>query len=218
MADDLNGALRALANKWARRAQESARDSKAGGDNLENIAYQRGLAEGYYKAATELAEVIRTQPAVSAPKPPANAPSGLQDVKNNPNAGGRWGLPTGNPTPSSPSALTPSTSPAVPPASTVPSSSGTAASPAVRPAAPDSYMTMDFNEVLTMLQYSGTTPRDVQPRPDNSFLAIFSRWEDLTPSQRLTKIQKADFRLTVIESGLTKDTKDPYIIFAFKAQ
>jgi hypothetical protein len=205
MADDLIGALRALANKWARRAQESSRDAKAGGEP-ESAAYQRGLAEGYYKAATELAEVIRNQPAAAAPKPAASpsAPiSSSSDAKPNPNAGGRWGstrsssLPQAAPRPAAPAA---DPEPAAAAAST----------------SAEAWAAVDVSEVLNMLQYAGTTPRDVQVRPDNTVLAIFSRWENLTPPQRQEKVQKADFRLVIVEAGFTKDTRDPYLIFGFR--
>lgn len=203
MADDLIGALRALANKWARRAQETARDAKASGAEPENAAYQRGLAEGYYKAATELAEVIKNQPAQAAPQKPAQSASApilsSSDAKPNPNAGGRWGSTSSQP-PAAPR-------PAAPPPVSEPSASA---------ASGESWIAVDVGEVLNMLQYAGTTPRDVQVRPDNSVLAIFSRWENLTPPQRQEKVQKADFRLVILESGFTKDTRDPYLIFGFR--
>jgi hypothetical protein len=80
-------ALRQLANRWTLKAREFARDSKTDNPADPIAAYNRGLAEGYYKSAVELAEVLKehqtgtpaaAQPAAPAPKPatppPAPAP------------------------------------------------------------------------------------------------------------------------------------------------
>lgn len=208
MNDDLVGALRALANKWARRAQDAARESKATAADAEAAAFQRGAAEGYYKAATELAELIKAHPV--APKPVNAAPAA--PAENNPakQAGGRWGGNAASNAPGAAANLAPT-------ASQEASARTTQAVPAPAATPSAAYMAMPLNEVLALMQYAGTVPRDVMPRADNTFLAIFSRWEDLTPSHRQAQLQKADFRLVILEAGQTKDTRDPYLIFAFKA-
>lgn len=50
--------LRALANRWAIKAREYARDGKAAADPAQAQFYQ-GFAEGYYKAATDLAAFLK---------------------------------------------------------------------------------------------------------------------------------------------------------------
>lgn len=216
MADDILSALRALANRWALRARDYSREAKAPEVDAETAAYNRGFAEGYYHAATELAEVIKAQPATPASARPAPQPVVPQaPPQPNPNAGGRWNA---SPPSKSTSELTSS-----PSAGAAPGRQGTQPPPARQSNAPaadagESYAAADVNEVLIMLQYAGTTPRDLQPRTDNSFYAVFSRWENLTAPERQARIQKADLNLIILESGFTKDTRDPYIVFAFKAQ
>lgn len=214
MADDLIGVLRSLANKWALKARDYARESKAEGVDAETAAYNRGYAEGFYRAATELAEAIKTQPAPverpPAERPPVRAhPETPHPAEPNRNAGGRWN--------------------ALPPTGSAPSAGSTGASsgrqggdqppPAALAAVPPgTYEEIELSEVLIMLQYAGTIPRDLQPLPGNGFRAIFSRWENLTPPERQAKVVKMDFRVVILESGFTKDTRDPYIDFAFKRQ
>lgn len=76
-------ALRQLANRWTLKAREFARDSKTDNPADPIAAYNRGLAEGYYKSAVELAEVLKDHqigaaasapPAPPAPKPAPPAP------------------------------------------------------------------------------------------------------------------------------------------------
>lgn len=164
---DPQARLRELANKWALRARDYARDSKAADAPADKAAYARGLAEGFYKAATELADVLKTIPA-----------DGL----------------AGNST----------AAPSAPAASAAPSA------PAV------TYLKIDLGEALRILDYAGVNPRDVQPRPDNSFLATFSSWENIQPHDRITRMKQVDLRLIVLESGKVKDTHDPFVVFAFK--
>lgn len=66
---DLFNALRDLANKWAMKARDYARDSKTPGMAESTAAHNRGMADGYYKAAVELAEFLKAY--TSAPKPAA---------------------------------------------------------------------------------------------------------------------------------------------------
>lgn len=180
MADEskpLLNRLRDLANNWALRARDYARDSKAAGVPADKAAYERGLAEGFYKAATELAELIKALPSdatVTAAIPKASAPA---------------------------------------PASI---SSAPASKPAADPT--PAYLKLSLREAIDVLTFAGTTPRDVQPRPDNSFMAVFSKWENIQPHERIEKIKKADLRLVILQSGTIKDTHDPFIVFAFKDQ
>lgn len=87
--------------------------------------------------------------------------------------------------------------------------------PAVAPPAP-TYAPVAVSEVLTMLSIAGIDPRDVETRSDNSFRAIFSRWQNLMEHERIERIKKSDSRIVVLGSGRTKDTQDPYVEFAFK--
>jgi hypothetical protein len=158
--------LRQLANRWTLKAREFARDSKSDNPADPIAAYNRGLAEGYYKAAVELAEALRQQA-----KTPAS------------------GQPFTPPTPA----------PAAPP-----------------PLPAETYLPIPLNEVLMMLEYAGTNARDVSMNKQNVFTAIFSRWENLMPHERIDKLKKADMRLVVLNSGKTKDSSDPFVEFAFK--
>jgi len=68
--------LRALANRWAIKAREFARDGKNSSDQGQ-AQYYKGFAEGYYKAATELAAVLKgeTAPADGSATLLVNTPS-----------------------------------------------------------------------------------------------------------------------------------------------
>lgn len=80
MADDLLTALRGLANRWALKARDLNRDAKGEADDAK-AAYSRGYAEGYYRAATELAALLKegadkpggAMPPRGTPKPAASA-------------------------------------------------------------------------------------------------------------------------------------------------
>ena len=76
MADDIVTTLRSLANRWTMLARDYARASKEEGATEAQIAYNRGYAEGYYKAATELAALIKAQEiGASQPRPPQPRPA-----------------------------------------------------------------------------------------------------------------------------------------------
>lgn len=181
MADEpkpLLNQLRDIANKWAIRARDYARDSKAADAPPDRAAYERGLAEGFYKAATELADLLKALPpdmlaAASTNNPVASAPTASS--------------PTVKVAPSAPAA----------------------------PAAP-TYIKISLREAMDVLTFAGTSPRDVQPKPDNTFMAVFSKWENIQPHERLEQIKKADLRLVVLQSGTLKDSHDPFVVFAFK--
>lgn len=173
-------ALRNLANRWTLKAREFARDAKSSDKDATTAAYNRGLAEGYYKAAVELAEVLKQQAEAARTAPTAAA------------------------------APAPQTAPQSAPAPV-------ASAPAAPPAPPaEEYLPIPLNEVLMMLEYAGTNARDVNMSKQNVFMAVFSKWENLMPHERIDKLKKADMRLVVLSSGKTKDTSDPFVEFAFK--
>lgn len=158
MADDLFTALRNLANRWVMMTRDYSRDAKSETD-IEKAAYRRGYAEAYYRAATDLATLLKEQEdkAQSAAPPPPDI--------------------------------------AAPPAA---------------------YDAVSMNEALTVLSYAGVDPRDVEQRKDNSFRAVFSKWQNFMDHERVEKIKKADMRIVVLTSGRTKESNDPFIEFAFK--
>lgn len=178
--------LRDLANKWALRARDYARDSKTADAPADKTAYTRGLAEGFYKAATELAEVLKAIPTGTA----------ISGVGNSSAASAAAGG-TANGAKSSAAA----TASAVPPA---------------EPPAPV-YLDISLREAMDVLTFAGVSPRDIQPRPDRTFMVTFSRWENIQPHERIAQVKQADMRLVVLESGKLKDTHDPFILFAFKS-
>lgn len=59
--------LRDLANRWALQARDYAREAKNPALDPAQSNYRRGLADGYYRAATDLAEHIRTLGAAGRP-------------------------------------------------------------------------------------------------------------------------------------------------------
>lgn len=79
------------------------------------------------------------------------------------------------------------------------------------------YAPVSLNEVMSLLEYAGVTARDVNRHKDNAFTAIFSRWQPFSDAERLERIQKADPRIIILDSGRLRDTSDPYVDFAFKA-
>lgn len=168
-------ALRQLANRWTLKARDFARDSKTDNPADPIAAYNRGLAEGYYKAAVELAELLKEQHTQAAPPNPAPAAK-----------------PAARPAPAPKAAAAPPAPPA------------------------ETYLPIPYNEVLQMLEYAGTNPRDVTVSKFNVFVAVFSKWENLMPHERIDTLKRADMRLIILNSGKTRDTNDPYIEFAFK--
>jgi len=164
MADDLLNALRNLANRWAMKARDFNRDAKTETDEVK-ASYHRGYAEGYYRAATELAALMKEQ----SEKPAAVV----------------------------------SPAPAAPPPADV-------AAPA------PTYAVITVGEVLTLFSYEGIDPRDIEQRKDNTFRAVFSKWQNTMEHERIEKMKRADNRVIILSSGRTKDTNDPFIEFAFK--
>ncbi len=170
--------LRNLANKWTLLARDYARDAKNGDAADPRTPYHRGLAEGYYKSALELAELIKQLPETS-----------IASIAGVPNA-------------------------AAPASSSAPQR---AAPPPPPQAPPPEYLNLQVSEVLNILSYAGTNPRDVTPNKGaGTYTAVFSRWENLMPHERIEMIKAADLRLVVVSSGKTRDAGDPYIEIAFK--
>jgi hypothetical protein len=58
---DLSSALRALANRLTLKARDAAAEGKRKAAGDPQAEYLRGLAEGYYKAALDLAQVLKDQ-------------------------------------------------------------------------------------------------------------------------------------------------------------
>lgn len=172
---DLPSELRAAANRWTMLARDYARQGKALDAEDPRKQYFAGLAEGYYKAALELAGLLKGSADLPVAAPPA-APAQT----------------------------------APPPAQTAP--------PAPAPAAaPPAYLTLPLGEVTSILAYAGTNPRDVVfNRASNTYMAVFSRWENLMPHERLEKIRAADFRIEIVSSGKTRDSGDPFVELAFR--
>lgn len=158
---DLPSALRALANHWAMLARDYARDGKlAEGKDPARAQYLRGIAEGYYKAATDLATELKRAEARGA------------------------GVPAPQPTPAVPAGL---------------------------------YAHIPMNDVLRMFADAGTTPRDVFPREDGTYTAVFSKWEPVQPHERVPAMRQVEPRVVILGQGKAKDSGDPTIDFAFKA-
>ena len=192
MADDLMTALRALANRWTMKARDYARASKEAGSDEAQASYNRGFAEGYYKAATELATVIKELESGgniaprSAPARPPAPPQQQQGPSSTQQGGRRTVAPT----------------PLAPPAAPKP------------PSAPI-YISVSVGEAVSILEFAGTSVRDVVQNKDNSFRAIFSRWENMMPHERIERIQKADARIIILGNGKLEGN-DQYVDFAFK--
>ncbi len=157
---DLASGLRALANHWAVLARDYARDGKAvETSDPERSNYLRGVADGYYKAATELAGQLKQTEARGTTGP---APEAV------------------------------------------------AASPAGK------YAQVPMNDVLSMFALAGTAPRDVFPRENGTYTAVFSKWEPMQPHERVAAMQSVDPRVVILGQGKSKDAGDPTIDFAFK--
>lgn len=196
MADEMITALRALANRWALKARDYARAAKDESVTGDQASYNRGVADGYYKAATELAALLKDVPAPREPARPREAPrEPTRDSSRE--QGGRWSV-------SMPSR--PTSPPAAPAASTNASNSSPSG---------EVYTIMSVGEVLSILEFSGVNTREIIENKDNSFRAIFSRWENMMPHDRIERIQKADPRIVVLGNGKL-ESHDHFVEFAFK--
>ncbi|MFQ3567611.1 MAG: hypothetical protein SNJ59_11490 [Aggregatilineales bacterium] len=210
MADEkkpqtLTAALRALANRWTFNAREYSREAKVIDQANPNAHYKRGLADGYYQAALEMAEVVRhfqnqqqsqQQTATETGKKRAVAP----------------------PAAPAPSHDTTQAAPAIKPATNNLPASRSATDTLAEPASAnrEPYMAIKVAEAVSILEYIGIYPRELEQRKDNSFYTVFSKWEPIMPHERLEKLKSADPRIVILDSGKTKDGGDPWVTFAFK--
>jgi hypothetical protein len=159
---DLATGLRALANHWAVLARDYARDGKSvEASDPARSNYLRGVADGYYKAATELAGHLKQAETRSGA--PGQAPEAPVAA-----------IPVGK------------------------------------------YAHVDMNDVLSMFALAGTAPRDVFPRENGTYTAVFSKWEPMQPHERVAALQRVDPRVVILGQGKSKDAGDPTIDFAFK--
>lgn len=157
---DLPVALRALANHWAILARDYARDGKlAEAKDPQRAHYLRGIAEGYYKAATDLAALLKQS-----------------------EARGTLG--------------------AAPDAKTA--------------VAAGEYAHVPMTDVLRMFEDAGTAPRDIFPRDNGTYTAVFSKWEPLQPHERVGAMQRADARVVILGQGKTSDGGDPTVDFGYR--
>ena len=204
MADDIITTLRNLANRWTMLARDYAKASKEAGATEAQAAYNRGYAEGYYKAATELAALIKAQETTGArPLQPQQRPAATQSPP--PQGGGRR--------PSSPT----------PPPQQRPVAQQPASPPQPRPAAPVApsstpavtYASVSVGEAISILVFAGCQPRDVVQNKDNSLRATFSSWGSMMIHEQVNRVQTADPRIIIIDSGKL-ESHDYFIDFAFK--
>lgn len=79
------------------------------------------------------------------------------------------------------------------------------------------FMEIDQSEAIRFLSFAGATPRDVVVRKDNTILAVFSKMQPIADSERLDLIRSADKRVVILSSGRTRESKDPYVEFGFRA-
>jgi hypothetical protein len=189
MAEDILSSLRSLANRWVMKARDFARSAKEPGTSESQSSYDKGFAEGYYRAATELAEVIKQFETEAPPPAPQTRPAAAPQQRP----------PAAGAAPQHPASPAQRPPPPPPPS----------AAPAPR------YLGISVGEALSVLEYAGCAARDITQNKDLTFRAIFSRWENMMPNERLEKIQKADARIVIIRSGKL-DTHDHFVEFAFK--
>lgn len=184
MADDLISALRSLANRWAMKARDFARSAKEASASESQAAYDKGFADGYYRAATELAAVIKefetSAPPARPAAPPARRPTGPQQRPTGPRPTAAPPKPQPQPQPSAPA-----------------------------------YQNISVGEALSVLEFAGCAVRDISQNQDFSFRAVFSRWENMMPHERIERIQKADGRIVILDSGKMENS-DQFVEFAFK--
>ncbi len=189
MADDLMAALRSLANRWVMKARDYARQSKDADEADTQAAYQRGFAEGYYRAATELAALLKDAPTPRPSAPPPAAP---------PTIGGQR--------------RTIRIMPKSPPPQAAPTQ---VATPKVPPTAETNYVAISVGEAISILVFAGCQPRDVTQNHDNSLRATFSSWGSMMLHEQVERVRTADPRIVILDSGKL-ETHDYYIDFAFK--
>ncbi|MEO8397917.1 MAG: hypothetical protein ABI700_33295 [Chloroflexota bacterium] len=203
MADDIINTLRSLANRWTLLARDYAKASKEPGATEAQISYNRGYAEGYYKAATELAALIKAEE--TAPQRPQQ-PRSAATQSPPPQGGGRR-----------PSSPTPPPQQQRPAAPAQPAQPRPAAPPAPAPAQQPavSYKSVSVGEAINILVFAGCQPRDVITNKDNSLRATFSSWGSMMIHEQVTRVSTADPRIVILNSGKL-ESHDYFIDFAFK--
>jgi hypothetical protein len=174
---DQMAALRALANRLTLKARDHAAEAKRRPAGDAQSEYLRGLAEGYYKAALELADILKQTNTLTS-----EATSALVQP-----AGEKRQTPV-------------------------------ASEPGPGSSTSSQYEQIPLDEVLRLLAYANINPRDVVPNRDNTFVAIFSRWQPLSDQERLEILKQADPRIYVLSSGRNHDTSDPFVKFGFRKQ
>lgn len=187
MAEELITTLRSLANRWAMKARDYARSSKEEGVTEAQANYDRGFADGYYRAATELAAIVSEQGAAKDPQPKV--------VSSAPSAGAA---------PPRPAAPQPPAAPAAAPAP-----------PSAPPKPQVTYAPVTVGEAISILIFGGCEPRDVTHNKDNSLHATFSSWGSLMLHEQVERVQSADPRIIILNSGKL-ESHDYWIDFAFK--
>ncbi len=80
-SNELLNELRALANRWAIKARDFARDAKSNAD-AGQAQYYRGMADGYYRAATELAATLKGETTTAEPATNTSTPAAPRPATN----------------------------------------------------------------------------------------------------------------------------------------
>ncbi len=70
-------------------------------------------------------------------------------------------------------------------------------------------------DAQAVLQRAGLFTRSLTLHPDHVFSAVFSRLQPITLENRIRQLRAADSRVVIVDSGVLRDTGDPYIDFAF---
>ncbi len=207
MADEIINTLRNLANRWTMLARDYAKASKEVGASEAQVSYNRGYAEGYYKAATELAALIKAEE--TAPQRPQQQRPAANQSPPPPGGGRRPSSPTPQPQqqqrPAAPLAQPAQPRPAAPPAPQP--------QPQQQPTV--SYKSVSVGEAINILVFAGCQPRDVVTNKDNSLRATFSSWGSMMIHEQVSRISTADPRIVVLNSGKL-ESHDYFIDFAFK--
>ncbi|GEM_PF-2412527 len=84
------------------------------------------------------------------------------------------------------------------------------------PAEPVTYLPMGIEEVEHLLNSAGVYSRQITLHPDNAITAVFARLQPVPQDERLRRLQEADERIVILDSGKLPDTGEPYIDFGFK--
>lgn len=77
------------------------------------------------------------------------------------------------------------------------------------------YLAVSEAEARDVLHRAGLFTRSLTLHADGVFSALFSRLQPITLENRIRQLTAADARIVVLDSGVLRDTGDPYIDFAF---